>query len=90
MDRSFRGWNDIWLDSAFRNWNIEDYLPRMQCPVLAMQGYEDEYGTMIQLDRIAHLAPKVELLKLSECRHFPRRDQAEAVVTATVNFINRL
>ena len=49
----FEGWNDIWLDPAFRAWNIEDCLPRIDCPTLVIQGADDEYGTTAQLDAIA-------------------------------------
>ena len=52
VDSAFWGWNRIWLDSEFRAWNIEEYLPRIACPVLAIQGEDDEYGTMEQMRRI--------------------------------------
>ena len=52
-ERTFRGWNDVWLSPAFRDWNIEDCLAGVRCPVLAIQGEDDEYGTMAQLDAIA-------------------------------------
>jgi pimeloyl-ACP methyl ester carboxylesterase len=80
VDAAFWGWNNIWLDSAFRTWNIEEYLPHVHCSVLAIQGYEDEYGTMEQIDRIARAAPDVELSKLEECGHSPHRDRPDAVL----------
>ena len=52
---TFRGWNDIWLHPDFATWNIETLLPAIACPVLAIQGVDDEYGTMAQLDRIRAL-----------------------------------
>ena len=52
VDSAFWGWNHIWLDPEFRAWNIEEYLPRIACPVLAIQGEDDEYGTMEQIDAI--------------------------------------
>ena len=52
VDSAFRGWNRIWLHPDFRAWNIEEYLPRIACPVLAIQGEDDEYGTMEQMRRI--------------------------------------
>ena len=86
--RTFWGWNDIWLHPDFRRWNIEEYLPRVRCPMLAIQGFDDEYGTMAQLDAIASQAGgPVELLRLSDCRHSPHRDQPERVIAATVDFI---
>ena len=87
VDSAFWGWNRLWLDPAFRDWNIEPYLPRIACPVLAIQGEDDEYGTMEQIDRIACAAPKVETLKLARCGHSPHRDQPAAVIEATVAFI---
>lgn len=88
-DSAFWGWNNIWLHPDFRAWNIEEYLPQISCPVLAIQGEDDEYGTMEQLNRIATQVPDVELLKLPNCGHSPHRDQPEAVLRATVRFVNR-
>jgi pimeloyl-ACP methyl ester carboxylesterase len=81
-DGAFFGWNDGWLNPAFRAWNIEAELPKIRCPVLAIQGYDDQYGTMEQLDRIGRAVPHAELLKLENCGHAPQRDQPEAVMQA--------
>ena len=89
-DSAFWGWNDIWLHPEFRAWNIEEYLPRITCPILAIQGEDDEYGSMEQIDRVARLAKHVEVLKLGACRHSPHRDQPDAVIAATSAFIGRL
>lgn len=91
--RTFRGWADIWLSADFRAWNIEDSVRGLRCPVLAIQGEDDEYATMAQIDRIAALAaqaPEVELLKLADCRHSPQRDQADVVAAALAAFVERL
>jgi pimeloyl-ACP methyl ester carboxylesterase len=89
--KTFRGWNDIWLDPAFRSWNIEEVLPRIHCPVLAIQGFDDEYGTMAQLDAVAkQTGGPVELLRLADCRHSPHRDQPAVVLEAMASFIGRL
>ena len=87
---AFRGWCDIWLDPRFRDWNIEAEVARIRCPLLAIQGYDDEYGTMEQIDRIARLVPDTELLRLQDCRHSPHRDQPDAVIAASTRFIDRL
>jgi len=87
-DSAFGGWNDIWLDPAFRAWTIEDCLPRIRCPVLAVQGEDDEYGTMAQIDAIARCVPHARLLKLSACGHSPHRDQPAALTNAVVAFLN--
>lgn len=89
-DSAFRGWNDIWLHPDFRDWNIEEYAARISAPVLAIQGEDDEYGTMDQVERIARLAPDVELLKLADCRHSPHRDQPQAVLDAVQRFVTRV
>ena len=85
-DSAFWGWNRIWLDPAFRNWNIEALLPSIRCPVLAIQGDDDEYGTMEQIASIARAAPHSKLLALPGCRHSPHRDQPEAVLAAAAEF----
>jgi len=90
VDSAFWGWNRVWLDPAFRDWNIEEYLPRIGCPILAIQGEDDEYGTMEQVDRIARGARDVEVVKLAHCRHSPHRDQPEAVLKATAAFVKRV
>ena len=82
-DGAFFGWNDGWLDPAFRHWNIEAELPKIRCPVLAIQGIDDQYGTMQQLDRIAAgVRSPCRLLKLADCGHSPQRDQPQAVIEA--------
>jgi pimeloyl-ACP methyl ester carboxylesterase len=90
VDGVFWGWNDIWLHSDFRSWNIEADLSRIACPILAIQGHEDEYGSMEQIERIARAAPKVELLQLAQCRHSPHRDQPLAVLSAVTAWMGRL
>jgi pimeloyl-ACP methyl ester carboxylesterase len=89
--KTFRGWNDIWLHQDFRAWNIEEALPRITCPMLAIQGFDDEYGTMAQLEAIARqTAGPIELLRLAACRHSPHRDQPKVVIEAMARFIDRL
>jgi len=89
--KTFHLWNDAWLDPEFRRWNIEEYLPRIACPVLAIQGEQDEYGTMAQLESIrSKVKGPCELLKLGDCGHSPHRDQAEATLAALVRFVGSL
>jgi pimeloyl-ACP methyl ester carboxylesterase len=90
VDSAFCGWNDAWLAPAFRDWNIEEYLPRITCPVLAIQGVDDEYGTMEQLRRIATTVADAALLELADCRHSPHKDQPEAVLEALTRFVDRV
>jgi pimeloyl-ACP methyl ester carboxylesterase len=86
-DGAFWRWHDRWVDPAFRAWTIEALLPATHCPLLAIQGEGDEYATMAQLDGIKRLVPKAELLKLTDCRHSPHRDQPQAVMNAVTRFI---
>lgn len=83
VDAAFWGWNNIWLDPAFRSWNIEALLPSIRCPILAIQGEEDEYGTMEQIEIIGSAIRGSTMLRLPACRHSPHRDQPEAVLAAT-------
>ena len=79
-DRTFYGWNDIWLDPAFRAWNIEGEVRRVQVPALAIQGSDDEYGTLAQLESLADNARgPVDRLILSGCGHAPHRDRGSFV-----------
>jgi len=87
VDGAFRGWNEVWLRPDFRDWSIEEYLPRIKCPVLAIQGEEDEYGTMEQVDRIGRAIPHARVLKIARCGHSPHRDSAEDVLEAIRGFL---
>lgn len=89
VDSVFRSWNDIWLHPDFRHWNIEEYLAGIDCPVLVIQGREDEYGTMAQVERIARGAvrARVEVLELADCRHSAHRDQPGQVLAAVTRFM---
>jgi len=88
---TFWGWNNIWLHPDFRRWNIEEYLPRITCPILAIQGVDDRYGTMAQVQAIARQSGgPVEILALAECRHSPQRDQPDAVLAAIAKFVKRI
>jgi pimeloyl-ACP methyl ester carboxylesterase len=90
VDGAFWGWNDIWLNPSFREWNIEQMLPNIHCPVLAIQGLQDEYGTLEQVERIARHTGHSELLSLANCRHSPHRDQPEAVLCRVTSWLRDL
>jgi len=85
-DSAFWGWNDAWLDPAFSNWTIESELPAIVCSLLAIQGLDDEYGTLEQIRGIARRVPQTELVELPDCRHSPHRDQAQRVIEAVHHF----
>ena len=87
VDDTFWGWNDIWLDPQFRSWNVEEYLPAIRCPILCIQGEEDEYGTSAQVKAVQARVPATEILILPNCRHSPHRDQPEATLEGMVRFV---
>jgi len=87
VDETFWGWNDIWLDPAFRSWNIESYLDAIRCPILCIQGEQDEYGTPAQLKAIESRVPATELVMLADCKHSPHRDQREKTLDAVGGFV---
>jgi pimeloyl-ACP methyl ester carboxylesterase len=80
VDGAFYGWARIWLREDFLLWNIEADITRIQCPVLALQGEQDQYGTMAQLEGIAHAVPHAQVLVLPDCKHSPHVDQTERVL----------
>lgn len=87
VDDAFFGWADIWLDPAFRAWSIEDLIGDIQQPMLLIQGRDDEYGTLAQLDRIeARAQGHTTRLVLDRCGHSPHRDQEAAVIDAIATF----
>ena len=86
-DSAFRGWNDVWLDPTFRDWNITAELASIRCPVLAAQGEDDEYGTLAQIRGIAAVLPKTRLLVIPKCGHSPHRDQPELLARESARFI---
>jgi pimeloyl-ACP methyl ester carboxylesterase len=91
VDEVFVRWHDVWLDPAFRGWTIERCLPAIETPLLVIQGREDEYGTLAQVDAIASgVAGPVETLVLDACGHVPHREQPERTLGAVVDFVRRV
>jgi len=87
VDSAFWGWNDIWLHAPFKQWNIEAEVAPIRCPLLALQGTDDEYGTLDQIHAIARLVPHAVLVELPQCGHSPQRDRPERVIDAVTRFI---
>jgi len=85
---AFRGWNEIWLNPDFRAWNIEEYLPNIDAPLLLIQGEDDRYGTLAQIRAIARAArgPVRELI-LPGCGHSPHVDRKEETLGAIRDFV---
>lgn len=91
VDDAFYGWARTWLSPAFRAWSIGAEASRLACPVLLVQGVDDEYGTLAQLDAIERAAKgPVQRLALSNCGHSPHRDQEAAVLDAIAAFAERV
>lgn len=90
VDSAFYGWNDAWLRPGFAQWNIECELGALACPVLALQGEGDEYGTLEQIRAVGRIYPQgTTVLALADCGHAPQRDQPEAVVRETLALLAR-
>jgi pimeloyl-ACP methyl ester carboxylesterase len=87
VDSAFWGWNDIWLDPAFLDWNIERELASISCPLLAIQGEDDEYGTLEQVYGIKRQVPAAEVIVLAQCGHSPHRDQPAELSREAAHFI---
>jgi pimeloyl-ACP methyl ester carboxylesterase len=91
VDVAFRGWNDVWLDPGFRAWNIEEYLPKIEVPILILQGEDDEYGTWRQVEAIERRSGgPVEAIALPACGHSPHREQPDRTLAAMAGFVERL
>lgn len=97
VDCAFWQWNDVWLSSAFRSFNIEAECQKITCPLLAIQGHDDPYGTMAQIEGLEIKTSTLPaknmrrvLLKLEHCGHSPHKDQALRAFQAVESFIKSL
>ncbi|HEY2189614.1 MAG TPA: alpha/beta hydrolase [Caldimonas sp.] len=86
-DSAFHGWNDAWLSPSFRSWNIGRDIEGIAAPVLAVQGEDDEYGTLEQIRAVARHIPGTRLVAIPRCGHSPHRDQPEALMREAGRFI---
>jgi len=91
VDGAFWGWNRVWLDPGFRAWNIEDEIPKIEVPLLVVQGADDEYGTLAQVESIAdHARAPVEVAILERCGHAPQVSRPVATLEAVAAFALRV
>lgn len=88
-DSAFWGWNDIWLHPPFKHWSIENEIAAIRCPLLAVQGLDDEYGTLEQIRGIARRVPHAQLLELTGCGHSAHRDKPDDVIAAVTLFLRQ-
>jgi len=88
---AFRGWNDVWLHPDFVKWNVAEVIDYFRIPTLAIQGREDQYGTLAQVEVIEERAySPVDLVVIDDCKHAPHLEQPEAVLREVAEFAARL
>ncbi|MEX1168076.1 MAG: alpha/beta hydrolase [Hydrogenophaga sp.] len=87
VDNAFWQWNDVWLSDAFRSFDIRTACTNITAPLLCIQGVDDEYGTLAQLDAIEAAAGHCTRLEMPRCGHSPHRDQPEALTAAVAAFL---
>jgi pimeloyl-ACP methyl ester carboxylesterase len=91
VDSAFRSWNGPWLDPEFRKWDITEALGYIRVPILVVQGADDQYGTLKQVEAaLQECFCPVETAILPGVRHSPHRDAAELTLRTVAHFINRL
>ena len=90
VEGAFRGWCDIWLHPDFRAFNIESELAAIKAPILAIQGEDEQYGTLYQIEEIARRNARTRLFKIPDCKHSPHRDQPDIVLGAVQSFLATL
>lgn len=84
---TFDGWSRAWLSDGFANWNIEALAARVRCPVLAIQGDADRYGTLRQLDRLAACTPGSLRLVLPGVGHAPHLERGARVLDVIARWV---
>ena len=87
VDGAFWQWNDVWLSHAFRSFDIRPECGHITAPLLLIQGLDDAYGTLLQLDEIALAVQHAAQLRLADCGHSPQRDQPHQCVEAIADFL---
>ena len=91
VDAMFNGWADTWLRPEFRAWNMESRLPDVRCPVLLIQGTDDPYASIAQVDAIARqVSGPVNVMLLPGCAHTPHVEREREVLEAMVQMITAL
>ena len=90
VDVAFWQWNDVWLSAAFRNFDIRADCRRIRPPVLALQGLDDPYGTLRQVEEIAPTVGAFQLEAIPGCGHSPHRDQPDLVTARISTFLDDL
>ncbi|WP_109852961.1 alpha/beta fold hydrolase [Aquimarina sp. AU58] len=87
----FKMWTETWLSESYQSWNIEEYLPKIKCPSLIIQGEKDEYGTLGQVNSIVkNTSGYSEDLLIPDIGHTPHKESTEIVVKNVISFINKI
>jgi pimeloyl-ACP methyl ester carboxylesterase len=91
VDNAFYGWNGAWLDPKFRAWDISEYLSYVRVPVQIVQGAQDQYGTMKQVEIAEEecYCP-VDVAVIAEAAHSPHREAQDVTLDAVAAFVNRV
>jgi len=91
VDSAFYGWNDAWLDPDFRRWDISEYLAYIRVPVAILQGEDDQYGTVRQIEiaREECYCP-VDATLVPQSGHSPHREAAELTLATVSEFVRRI
>lgn len=90
-DNSFYGWNDVWLSDDFKEWNVSEVIDYLRIPVLAIQGRNDEYGTLAQIEEIENrIYSPIDVEILEDCGHAPHREQKARTIAAISEYAARL
>jgi len=91
VDAAFLGWNGAWLDPEFRKWNLEEFLPLIRCPVLVIQGVDDQYGTDAQVKVVQEKCRVlVDVAMLPGVQHSPHREAPDAAIAKIAQFVAKL
>jgi pimeloyl-ACP methyl ester carboxylesterase len=86
----FNAWTETWLSPAFRNWNIEHFLPQITCPVLAIQGVEDEFGTLAQVQSIVNqVSGQADMYMVVNAGHSPHKQSELWVINQCCSFLEK-
>ncbi len=91
VDCAFWGWNGVWLDPDFRDWNIEEFLPGISIPALILQGADDQYGTSAQVEAIKRgIGTPAQTRLIPNCKHSPHLEQPDVTLMLIKDFVKNL
>ncbi len=91
VDSTFRGWNEAWLNPEFKDWNVSEVIDYLRIPVLAVQGRDDQYGTLAQIEEIENrIYSPLDVEILDDCGHAPHLEQAQKTLAYVSDFVRRL